>query len=176
MSDLDRSNQFQQSDISDSFLSTQLLGSSLTPLDGRYKSKLEDLEGIVSDKALSLYRIKVELNWLDYLLSCSFVSSRLNLDGTKLKEYRTIISSLLDTGLEKDFYIKLKQIESRTNHDVKSVELYLRSCLESKGVDSKVLAYIHFGCTSEDINNISYAMMISDAVAVLKQRLKQKTL
>ncbi len=142
----------------------------LSPLDGRYRPKLAELKDLVSDQALTRYRFRVEILWLDTLLGLSEVQNRIGISKTDTDKFKSIISSLyFDPNYPE--YAKVKEIEQVTNHDVKAVEIYTQNLLRSRGIPTKVLAYVHFGCTSEDINNISYSMMVKDSVKVLKDSL-----
>ena len=142
----------------------------LTPIDGRYRSRLVELKDIVSDQALTKYRFQIEILWLDTLLGLAEVQKRLGLTESEVKNYRSILSSIYSSDRYPE-YDEVKKIEQTTNHDVKAVEIYIRGLLASKEVPSKVLAYIHFGCTSEDINNISYSLMVKKGTEVLKDNL-----
>lgn len=130
----------------------------LSPLDGRYESHVRELQGYFSEYALQKYRVKVEAEWL------IFLCNGLRLEGTRrilLKEEKAL------RALYEDFSLvdgqRIKEIEATTNHDVKAVEYFLReklTHLKIHGLES----FLHFACTSEDINNLSYAMMIRDSV------------
>ena len=146
------------------------ISEALTPLDGRYRSKLTELKDIFSDQALTRYRFQVEILWLDTLLSLAEVQQRLSLTKSEIKSYIDTLSLLYSSDTYPE-YEEIKKIEQITNHDVKAVEIYTKNLLASKGFPSKVLAYIHFGCTSEDINNISYSLMIKEGTKVLKSNL-----
>lgn len=134
---------------------TQL--TALSPLDGRYGEKVSELSAFFSEFSLQKYRVMVEVAWL------IFLCNELKLVGTKKLSAAqvTTLRSFYEKFSEKDGE-KIKEIEKTTNHDVKAVEYFLRAKLEKnniKGYES----FIHFACTSEDINNLAYAMMIRDA-------------
>lgn len=130
----------------------------LSPLDGRYADKVSELSGFFSELALQKYRVKVEVEWL------IFLCNELKLSGTKKLSVAQVktMRGLYEKFSEKDGQ-QIKNIEKTTNHDVKAVEYFLREKLEKSGVKGHE-SFIHFACTSEDINNLSYAMMIQDAV------------
>jgi adenylosuccinate lyase len=115
----------------------------ISPLDGRYASKVAELRDHVSEWALMRRRVQVEVEWLLVLAP--------HLDAGPLRD--------LYRGFDDDAAAEIKAIEARTNHDVKAVEYFLRD-----RVDAEVRELLHFGLTSEDVNNLSYALMLRDAV------------
>jgi adenylosuccinate lyase len=115
----------------------------ISPLDGRYAPKVAELRDHVSEWALMRRRVQVEVEWLLVLAP--------QLDAAPL---RRLYEQFSDEDAE-----EIKAIESRTNHDVKAVEYFLR-----ERVDASVRELLHFGLTSEDVNNLSYALMLRDAV------------
>ena len=129
----------------------------ISPLDGRYKSKCEDLAPYFSEFALMRYRVLVEVKWLQ-----------------KLSEHDQIddLQVISDRGLEylddliENFSIadaqRIKEIEATTNHDVKAVEYFIKEKFEDNAELSDQLEFVHFACTSEDINNLAYALMLRD--------------
>ncbi|OGT53718.1 MAG: adenylosuccinate lyase [Gammaproteobacteria bacterium RIFCSPHIGHO2_12_FULL_41_15] len=128
----------------------------LSPLDGRYANKLSALRPIFSEYALIYYRVFVEIHWLKALCA-----------QPKIPEAKPLsieASTFLDTMLTQ-FNLEeaqcIKQIESITNHDVKAVEYYLKQKFEENDELKALIPFLHFACTSEDINNLSYALMIS---------------
>ncbi len=134
----------------------------ISPIDGRYRNKTAELSQYFSEYALIKYRLQVEVKWLQFL--------------TEQKEMRDIpkLSATAHTILEtllKDFDLKqaehVKIIEQTTNHDVKAIEYYLKQAIEQNEELNKLKEFVHFGCTSEDINNITYSLMLSDARKVL---------
>ncbi|NRA64104.1 MAG: adenylosuccinate lyase [Pseudobacteriovorax sp.] len=126
-------------------------------VDGRYYPKTKQLAAYWSESALISYRIKVEAAWLLHLASTEVIAQDIGLKNetrAKLEElYRNPSSESFKT---------VKSIEATTNHDVKAVEYYIRDELKASGASDKVLAFIHFACTSEDINNLSYSLMLRD--------------
>lgn len=123
----------------------------ISPIDGRYREITEEISKYFSEYAFIKYRVIVEIDWLKYFLK------------NILKE-EDVFSTKLEEIVEK-FDIKeagrVKEIEKITNHDVKAIEYYVREKLEQVGLE-KFSSYVHFACTSEDINNIAYGKMISD--------------
>jgi len=131
---------------------------SLSPLDGRYTSKVDELRTYFSEAGLMRYRIVVEVEWFVHL--CNVVQ----LVGTK-KLSSVQVSNLRDTYTNFDLIAakRIKEIEKTTNHDVKAVEYYIKETMKGYGLE-KYFEFIHFACTSEDINNTSYALMLQGAL------------
>ena len=131
--------------------------SALSPLDGRYAAKTDKLRPILSEAGFMHHRVKVEIAWLQALSQAGFA---------ELKPFSAAASALLDQ-LAADFSegdaARIKEIEAVTNHDVKAVEYWLKE--KVKDVPELVAAseFIHFACTSEDINNTSHGMMLKAA-------------
>ena len=127
---------------------------SISPLDGRYATKLEDLEQYFSEFALIKNRVLVEINWLIFMShtkSLSFVP-------TLSKNKETSLLKIIDEFSLKDAE-QIKKIEAKTNHDVKAVEVFIGKKLESLNL-KKYKEFVHLFCTSEDINNLSYSLML----------------
>lgn len=135
----------------------------VSPIDGRYASKCEDLRDCFSEFALIRERVRVELAWLIHLGQQSGISEMPELDGQT--------QSLL-VAIGEDFCVQdaetVKQIEATTNHDVKAVEYFIKSKLDAFPNLKAKAEFVHFACTSEDINNLAYACML--------QRYRQKIL
>ena len=130
----------------------------LSPLDGRYASKADPLRDYLAESALIRYRTLIEVRWLQQLAKEPTVTGLSELDESTNKALHNLIEDFnLDDAKQ------VKALESQTNHDVKAVEYFLRDKLcESKNLSKELEAYIHFACTSEDINNLSYALMLRD--------------
>lgn len=130
----------------------------LSPLDGRYADKISELSDFFSELALQKYRVLVEIEWL------IFICNELKLSGSKKLSVAQIkvLRAIYEKFSEKDGQ-KIKDIEATTNHDVKAVEYFLREKLTAAKINGYE-SFIHFACTSEDINNLSYALMMRDAV------------
>ncbi|WP_420476773.1 adenylosuccinate lyase [Noviherbaspirillum sp. ST9] len=131
--------------------------SALSPLDGRYAAKTDKLRPLLSEAGFMHHRVKVEIAWLQALSNAGF---------TEIKPFSPAASALLDK-LANEFSEadaeRIKAIEAVTNHDVKAVEYWLKE--KVKDVPELVAAseFIHFACTSEDINNTSHGMMLKAA-------------
>ena len=131
---------------------------SISPIDGRYHHKTKQLEEYFSEFALIKYRLEIELKWLILLSknrSLDFIPS---LSAASEKKILKILSNF-DLKEAK----KIKNIEQKTNHDVKAVEIYIVNKLNDMKL-SKYSEFVHFGCTSEDINNLSYALMVGQFI------------
>lgn len=126
----------------------------LSPLDGRYSAKLEEMSKQFSESALIRARVAVEIEWLIYLVN------ELEVEGSKpLSQKELTALRKLYMDFQTEFAEEVKEIEATTNHDVKAVEYFLRRALEAmKRVD--LIPFIHFACTSEDINNLAHARML----------------
>lgn len=137
-----------------STLSTLL---AISPLDGRYWNKCDKLSQYVSEFALNRYRLLVEIKWL---IAIAHDPSITDLPPLSAKMQEILLSVYENFNLES--CERIKTIEKETNHDVKSVEYYLKESLGLYPEFNAYLEFIHFACTSEDINNLSYALMLKD--------------
>ncbi len=129
----------------------------VTPLDGRYSDKVEALSPIVSEYGLIRYRIAVEAGWLS-TLSAAGIPGVEPLSDEAISELYIVVESF-----SAEDATRVKEIERTTNHDVKAAEMWLRERLSGNPGFESHLELIHFGCTSEDINNLAYSMMMRDA-------------
>jgi adenylosuccinate lyase len=132
----------------------------LSPIDGRYAGKVQELRNIFSEYGLIRYRVLVEVRWLQCLSD--------EADIVELEPLTSVMKDVLNDIVD-DFSIddaeRVKKIEATTNHDVKAVEYFIREKL-GDGPETKALKdFLHFGCTSEDINNLAYALMLRSARA-----------
>ena len=130
----------------------------LTPLDGRYGNKVKALRPIFSEFGLIKYRSLVEIKWLQALAQESKVAEVPAFSTKANQQLDEIIDSFSVADAE-----TVKDIEATTNHDVKAVEYFLKRKSESISEVKAVSEFFHFACTSEDINNLSYALMLKDA-------------
>lgn len=131
----------------------------LCPLDGRYASIEEKLAPYFSEFALVKYRVNIEVNWIQFQLE------KVNCEFLEKFDAKSCIEAIDKTfnDFTLDDYFKVKEIEKRTNHDVKAVELFVAEKLESISL-GKLKSFVHIGCTSEDITNLAYGGMISTAL------------
>jgi adenylosuccinate lyase len=132
----------------------------LSPLDGRYAGKLAAVREVFSEAGLMRERARVECAWL-LALAAGPGRGALSLLPAPAQSWLTALAedpSATDVGA-------IKTLEARTNHDVKAVEYWLREELAARGASAAQLEWVHFGCTSEDINNLAYALMLKAARA-----------
>jgi adenylosuccinate lyase len=140
----------------------------LSPLDGRYAAKATPLRDYLSEYALIRYRVLVEVRWLQHLADEPSIEEL----GALEPPVKDVLNRLVDE-FGPDDARRVKALEAQTNHDVKAVEYFLREKLEGVSVrKGNLFAFLHFACTSEDINNIAYALMLRDA----RQRVLSPTL
>jgi len=134
----------------------------LSPLDGRYANKLGDLRPIFSEFGLIQRRVAVEVAWLEALC-----------DAPDLPEARSLTAEERESlqKVAKDFSLedarRVKAIESVTNHDVKAVEYFIKEKLQGTALEA-LGEFVHFACTSEDINNMAHALTLRDGLSVLR--------
>jgi adenylosuccinate lyase len=134
----------------------------LSPLDGRYRRATEPLRELLSEAGLIRERIRIEAQWLLHLAQAAPM-----LAGAGLSAGVREAAQRLAAHPPQDAAALVKDIETRTNHDVKAVEYYVRAVLQAAGATAANLELVHFGCTSEDINNLSYAKLLAAARVVL---------
>ncbi|MCR5085077.1 MAG: adenylosuccinate lyase [Succinivibrionaceae bacterium] len=130
----------------------------ISPLDGRYAQKVEELRPIFSEYGLMRFRVRVELEWLKALAACPKIKEVPPFSDAAL----AYINGIID-GFSPEDAADIKAREKVTNHDVKAVEYFLKDRAQGNPEMAAVSEFIHFGCTSEDINNNSYALMLSEA-------------
>ena len=131
------------------------------PLDGRYAQISKELSPYFSEFALVSNRVKVEVLWLICLMECVPEESEI-LEELATEENLEKLQDISES-FDYDDYAMVKEIEKRTNHDVKAVELFVAEKLKKIGLD-KLVSFVHIGCTSEDITNCAYGLMISQAL------------
>jgi adenylosuccinate lyase len=132
--------------------------SALSPLDGRYRRATEPLRELLSEAGLIRERIRIEAQWLLHLTQAAP-----QLTGATLSPGVRAAALSLGEHPPPDAAEIVKRIEARTNHDVKAVEYYVREVLLAAGATGPNLELVHFGCTSEDINNLCYAKLLHAA-------------
>ncbi|GAA0197242.1 adenylosuccinate lyase [Kangiella japonica] len=140
----------------------------ISPVDGRYGSKAADLRPIFSEYGLLKYRVTVEVRWLQALSKAAEIK--------EVPEFSDAANTLLDNivaNFSEENANRIKEIERTTNHDVKAVEYFLKEQVEANDEVAKVSEFIHFACTSEDINNLSYALMLKEGTEALLDYQKQ---
>ena len=134
----------------------------ISPIDGRYASKVEELSECFSEYALVRNRVKVEVLWLLALCAESKIAECRALTIEEEQYLRAIVTKFTPEEAE-----KVKAIEKVTNHDVKAVEYYLKEEITGTSLEG-LSEFLHFACTSEDINNLSHAMMLKDGLKALE--------
>ena len=135
----------------------------LSPLDGRYCNKVDSLRDIFSEYGLIYRRVAVEVAWLNQLAACPAISEVPPFSD----EARTVLEELVRGFSETDAQ-RIKTIEAITNHDVKAVEYFLKESIAGNEELSAASEFIHFACTSEDINNLAHGLMVKDGHQAMK--------
>jgi adenylosuccinate lyase len=130
----------------------------VSPVDGRYGSKTVELRHIFSEFGLLKYRVTVEVRWLQKLAASADIQEVPTLSSHANTFLDTIVSDFSEADAQ-----RIKDIERTTNHDVKAVEYFLKEKVADTPELQAVNEFIHFACTSEDINNLSHALMLSEA-------------
>ena len=130
----------------------------LSPLDGRYQSKVDPLRAYFSEYGLIKYRALVEVEWLKALAALPEIEEVRAFSKETIKELDDAIANFCETDAS-----QVKAIEARTNHDVKALEYWLKEKFDGNAEIKKASEFIHFACTSEDINNLSHALMLQGA-------------
>ncbi|RZA22056.1 MAG: adenylosuccinate lyase [Lysobacteraceae bacterium] len=130
----------------------------LSPLDGRYAAKVDALRPIFSEFGLIRARVKVEVEWLLALAAAPGIPELAPFPEDAVARLR-----VLHTGFSVEDAARVKAIEATTNHDVKAVEYFIKEKLKDDAALGPALEFVHFACTSEDINNLSYSLMLSKA-------------
>src|SRR3989339_2073935 len=132
----------------------------LSPLDGRYTDKTEELCAYFSEGALIRYRVHVEVEWLVHLCNHAKLEGTRCLTPAEIKFLRNLYEKFTEKNAQ-----QVKDIEKITNHDVKAVEYFIKEQIKDHCHSLKDLSeFIHFACTSEDITNLSYGLILKDAV------------
>ena len=132
----------------------------LSPLDGRYHGKVDALRGYFSEFGLIRYRVLIEIEWLKALSTEAGIAEIAPFSAATVAQLDQLAAQFSVADAE-----QIKAIEKRTNHDVKAIEYWLREKLSGNPEIASKLEFIHFACTSEDINNLSHALMLKHARA-----------
>jgi len=130
----------------------------LSPLDGRYHSKVAPLRELFSEYALIRFRLLLEIEWLKALAAESGISEVPAFSAVTVKQLDELVSHFSESDAT-----HVKAIEERTNHDVKAIEYFLKERLAGNDEIARVAEFIHFACTSEDINNLCHGLMLKRA-------------
>jgi len=134
----------------------------ISPIDGRYSSKVDALRPIFSEYGLIYFRVLVEIRWLQALSHHTLITEVPVFSETANTLLNAIVSDFSTADAQ-----RVKNIEKTTNHDVKAVEYFLKEKIAGNTELEKVSEFIHFACTSEDINNLSYALMLKEGRVVI---------
>lgn len=126
----------------------------LSPLDGRYQSKVESLRPLLSEAGFMHHRVIVEIEWLKALANAGF-SELPAFSASALEKLEAIKTSFSTADAQ-----RIKEFEATTNHDVKAVEYFIKEKFEADAELQAASEFVHFACTSEDINNMSHALML----------------
>ncbi len=130
----------------------------ISPLDGRYQEKVNSLRAIFSEYGLIKFRVMVEIRWLDMLAEFGNLPEIPRLSS----HARNILNDIIEKFSLQDA-LRVKHIESGINHDVKSIEYFIKEKISGNEELEAINEFIHFGCTSEDINNLAYGLMLQTA-------------
>jgi adenylosuccinate lyase len=139
----------------------------LSPIDGRYASKVEQLRPIFSEFGLIRYRVEVEVRWLQALANHDRISEINPFSESANQKLDSIVKEFSKLDAE-----RIKDIEKTTNHDVKAIEYFLKEKIAGTAELERVSEFIHFACTSEDINNLSYALMLKEGREVIAAQIQ----
>src|SRR5262245_17201690 len=132
----------------------------ISPLDGRYAARTSALRACFSEYALIRYRVVVEIRWLEWLAARPEITDLAPFDADALDRLQRIIDSFDESAAR-----RVKAIEATINHDVKAVERFLDEQLAGMPKFADARSFVHFACTSEDINNLCYALILRDVRA-----------
>ena len=132
----------------------------ISPIDGRYGNKTTDLRPIFSEYGLIRHRVLVEVRWLQMLANEPDIK-----EVPKLSEHENAVLNDIIEHFSIENAQRVKNIEKTTNHDVKAVEYFLKENIEGNSTLEAIGEFIHFACTSEDINNLAYGLMLREARA-----------
>ena len=141
----------------------------LSPLDGRYARTADPLREYFSEQALIRYRVRIELAWLEALAAERSLKELKPFSAQAKATFEKLVQGFSEMDAE-----RIKEIEAETNHDVKAIEYWLKGKLGDNAEAQRALEFIHFACTSEDINNLAYALMVRESRdAVMLPRLDE---
>lgn len=140
----------------------------ISPIDGRYSDKVDVFRPIFSEYGLIRYRLEVEVRWLQALANHEQITEVPMLSHDAKQALDDIITNFSESDAQ-----RIKDIESTTNHDVKAVEYFLKEKIVAHVELNKISEFIHFACASEDINNLSYALMLKQGRKTLIPQLSK---
>jgi len=134
----------------------------ISPIDGRYGSKTTDLRTIFGEYGLIKYRVLVEVRWLQQLAEHPGIGEVKVFGAAAKSALEQLVASFDERAAQ-----RIKDIEKTTNHDVKAVEYFLKESIEKTPELAEISEFIHFACTSEDINNLAHALMLREGRALM---------
>lgn len=134
----------------------------ISPIDGRYANKVDDLRPVFSEYGLIRFRVMVEVRWLQALAKHPLIAEVSPFSASATQLLNNIVSDFSEVDAQ-----RVKDIEKTTNHDVKAVEYLLKEKIAGCAELERVSEFIHFACTSEDINNLSYALMLKEGREII---------
>jgi len=146
---------------------TYQTATALSPLDGRYATKLDPLRSIFSEYGLIARRLEVEVQWLRTLSSLQEIQEVPTFSAASEANLLAVLERFDIDGAS-----QVKDIERTTNHDVKAIEYFLKDAISSDPELDAASEFVHFACTSEDINNLSHALMLRDGVPVIAHEMR----
>lgn len=138
----------------------------ISPIDGRYASKVDAWRSIFSEYGLIRYRLTVEIAWLQALAKHPQINEVAPLSSDATRTLNTLVSQFSVADAQ-----RVKDGENSTKHDVKAVEYFLKEALANHDELSKISEFVHFACTSEDINNLAYALMLKQGRKILLEQM-----
>ncbi len=140
----------------------------ISPIDGRYAGKVDAFRTVFSEFGLIRYRVEVEVRWLQALAEHPQITEVASLS----EEANTVLNDIVTHFSEADAQ-RVKEIEKTTNHDVKAVEYFLKEKIAENEELEKISEFFHFACTSEDINNLSYALMLKEGRTIILSQIAE---
>jgi adenylosuccinate lyase len=142
----------------------------VSPVDGRYGSKTADLRAVFSEFGLIRFRVQVEIRWLQHLAAHPQIVEVPVLSEVANAQLNRIVDAFSIEHAE-----RIKEIERTTNHDVKAVEYFIKEQIADNAELAAISEFVHFACTSEDINNLSHALMLRHGVEIIRNQMQQVT-
>src|SRR6266436_7667839 len=130
----------------------------LSPFDGRYARTADPLREYFSEQALIRYRLRIELAWLEALAAERAIRELKPFSRATKAAFGRLVEDFSERDAE-----HIKNIEAETNHDVKAIEYWLKSKLATNREVQRSIEFVHFACTSEDVNNLAYALMVAES-------------
>ncbi len=140
----------------------------VSPIDGRYGSKTAEFRDIFSEFGLIRFRVEVEVRWLQQLAAHEQVTEVTPFSDAAQKHLNSIVENFCEADA-----MRIKEIERTTNHDVKAVEYFIKEAFGNNPELNAIKEFVHFACTSEDINNLSHALMLKAGRKLLLTQMRE---